>query len=197
MPSVFDDTLEKGAEMESPPAGIPEPLNNHVGARVARDFASGPGLNVERSKAHKTAASKTVNKNLWGKGKPKLSDLHGAATCHVSDVTEVSKCDQKEYAGEVSVKFHERFNHLNAIGVNIAKCVDKGGEEGGTVVVPGRIVAQKHLKGRTTGVTYRAVYLNGEEENLNETMLRYYSSVFASASMRPENPIRPLRVVMM
>lgn len=189
---MIDETIKSGASLEPLSPGIPEPHKGCFGARVARDFSNGPGLNVERNKAHKAASSKPLNKKSWGKGKPELSSLHGITTCHVSDVKEVSKCDQKKYAGEVSVKYHERFNHLNAIGVNIAKCSSASG-----TVVPGRIVAQRHLKGRTTGVMYRAVFLGGEEETLNETMLRYYSSVFASASMRPENPILPLVVKMM
>lgn len=134
---------------------------------------------------------------MWGKGKLKLSSLQGEPTCRVSDVAEASECDKDKYAGEVSVKYNERLNVLNAIGVHVAKCVDKGGEEGGTMVVPGRVVSQKHLKGRTTGVSYRIVYLTGEEETVNETMLRYYSSVFSSASMKTENPIKPLVVRML
>lgn len=160
--------------------------------QTAHTYANGPGLNVEKkSDKYKT------NKNLWGKGKIKLSSLHGEATCHVSGVADVSMYDKDKYAGEVSVKYNERFNVLNAIGVNVAKCVYSGGEEGGTGIVPGKVVAQRHLKGRTTGVTYRAVYLTGEEEDLNEVMLRYYSSVFASASMKTENPIKPLVVRML
>lgn len=142
--------------------------------------------------AYKTRAPSLIKKS-WEKGKQKLAVLHGAATCRVTGVAEASRCDQEEeYAGEIAVVFNDRFSASNAIGVNVAKCVDESGE-----ITPGRIVSQRHVTGTTAGVMYRAVYLNGESENLDEIMLRHYSGVFASASMRPENPIKPLVVRMM
>lgn len=234
----------------------------HVGARTSRDYASGPGVNLEKNgRTHsfstgdthgsifddpeitgyphmdtsmddnyhdddtykvpvvtrvprresredipKTAKSSketpstrylSTNQKFRGVGKPKISVLREMYPLHVRGVTEPSDYDKDMYSGVVTIDFRGRLDPLNAMGVNVAKSVQKRGEGGGTMIIPGRVVGQKHLKGRDTGVTYRAVFLDGSEDTFNETMLRHYAGMFSSACMKTEDPLLPLIVRMM
>lgn len=167
-----------------------------VGRRGSRESRS----KTKVIKASKTSKPRSLspNQKFFSNGKTKLSALRGMYPTHVRGVVESSDYDKDLYAGVVNADFGiGRLNVLDAVGVNVAKSFTKVGEEGGTVITPGKVVGQKHLKGRTTGVTYRIVFLNGTTETVNEVMLRHYASVFSSGCMRPEDPLLPIIVRMM
>lgn len=168
------------------------------------DFSRIPrrGSRESRSKSAKTkkapkTRSLSPNQKFRGVGKPKISVLRGMYPLHVRGVTETSGYDKDMYAGVVRIDFRGRLDPLDAMGINVAKSVQKMGEEGGTMIIPGRVVGQKHLKGRNTGVTYRAVFLDGHEDTFDEIMLRHYAGMFSSACMKTEDPLLPLIVRMM
>lgn len=213
------DEVERGRRAYSAP-GVTEGvgMDSSMGTGTAKHFHADDTCKVPRftrqssSRALKTApqlskvskfpkASKprslSPNQKFWGNGKNKLSKLRDVYPTHVRGVVEPSDYDKGMYSGVVNVDFRGRLDPLNAVGVNVAKGVPKGGGEGGMVIIPGKVVSQKSLKGRTTGTTYRLVFLNGTEETVNEIMLRHYSAAFASGCMSPDEPLLPLIVRMM
>lgn len=197
-----------------------EYIRTDHGARISSTFADGPGVNVEKRRMEEERERSGIgasmrksrlsrmnsSKNLLKKdkprslspnhrfrGKPIISKLREKYPCQVRSTAEPTDFDSKEYSGVVSVEYNGRFDVLNAVGLNVAK---KDAGPDGPVLTPGRIVSQRSLKGRTTGMTYRCVYLDGTFEVLDESKVRHYANIFNVASARLEDGIKPIIVRM-
>ena len=149
-------------------------------------------MNSNRS-LFKKDKPRSLSPNHRIRGKPSLSKLREKFPWQVKGTMETSDFDSNEYSGVVNVEFEGRLNVLNAVGIDVAK-KDTGPD--GPILTPGKIVAQKSLKGRTTGMTYRVVYLDGTSEMLDEAKLRHYANVFNIASAQLEDGIKPIIVRM-
>lgn len=169
-----------------------------VGRRGSRESRS----KTKASRSSKVAKvskprSLSPNQKFWGNGKTKLDALRGMYPTHVRGVVEATEFDSRAYSGVVKVDFRGRLDVNDSVGLNVAKNFPQIGDDGGTVIVPGKVVGQKHTKGKLDGVKYRIIYLNGTEETVNEEMLRYHASVFNSACMSTDVPLLPIIVRMM
>lgn len=143
------------------------------GAKVARTYAEGPGLNVM--------------------GKRPLAELEESFPHRVRGSCDSCKDeDKKDYSGIVDVDFKGRLDVKNAIGTNIAKCVS--GESGFDRQMPGKIISQRVLSNKKS--VYVAVYLDSTKETLTEERLRHYSGIYTNASLRSGSSIKPLIVRM-
>ena len=170
-------------------AGIQEIMGR--GRRASREAEGACGKKA-RSGSPK---HRSLSPNFWGKGKPPLAAMRNDHRFHCRGVAEPSGYDEEKYSGVVTVDIRGRFDPLNAIGTSVAKTFPS--RDDGPTLMPGRVVGQKSLKGRSTGVKYRVIYLNGVEEELNEDALRRYSALFSNASMYNEAPLKPIIVRMM
>lgn len=182
------------------------------GANVAPTFGKGPGLNVDRNilrhddeatygtmssgrgmglkgKSKVPEARRPLSPSKRFKGKPGVSKMRGYYPSHVRGVSEPSEFDAEEYAGVVKVDLRGRFDILDPVGTDVARAKD--GVDG-PLLVPGKVIGVKRLKGRSTGATFRVVYLDGFKEMLDEATLRWYANTFNQASTKVENPIKPI-----
>ncbi len=218
----IDDRLKEVLEASRRANSAPELTGIEIDSSKIKDTKKdyrykipklGVGRRGSRESRSKTKASKSSNKNGVSKvskprslspnqkfgvnGRTKLEPLRGMYPTRVLGVVEATGFDSMTYSGVVKVDFRGKLDPLDSIGVNVAKSFPRGGEDGGTIITPGKVVGQKHMEGRLTGVKYRIVYLNGTEETVNEEMLRYYSGVFNSACMSTDVPLLPIIVRMM
>lgn len=198
-----------GEDME--PKLPAQSLEDRCGARVARNYAAGPGTrlppgenpNPKKKMRFKSRGSRPAlametpegpriyppgwkGKELRGGLRDKFP--HEARVVAESESAQSEPRDSGNHAGVVDVEYKGRFDASNAVGANVAKAVVSAG--GGERQIPGKVIG---VKGRE----FTTVYLDGSKEKLNVATLRSQSGLFCTLSSHLTSPMKPLVVRMM